>query len=505
MSRYFRQFQHLLPRSEAWRTTVEKQLRQFFEALGESPTGDAVEFVDDVWLDIFPQTTRELELWETQFALSGTGTEQERRDILEARWQAQGGQDPRYIQDILQVAGFPVYVHEWWSGDGVTYVDSPNDIFLGGSLAAEEVWLKPDGTSLFFVANTLDLVIRWDMSTAYDISTAAASGVTADISAEETGGKGLAMSRDGLRVYVYGDTRLVHQYDLGTAWDLTTMGFTPGDLFDTSAEVDTRPEGIEFTPDGMSLFVAARDAGGDGRVFRYNLATPWDVKTASYSGDSLDTSTQSVFLASVRLADSGFTLWVGEDGGNKILRYDMTHQYDITTATFTSEIDPSMSNPVGLAISDDSKNMYILDRNFAVVDQYWRNNVKDPRDYTEQPALGLTQCGDTLAECGEQPPDQVSESSAVCSALLANDTGYLVNDDLTRRPPPRVPDDPATWPYFLYFGGATFPAKVDIFDYQRADFERLLLQICPAQQWLVVRVNYIATPLTGGSPITYIV
>lgn len=29
-------------------------------------------------------------------------------------WSANGGQSPRYLQDVIQAAGFDVYVHEWW-------------------------------------------------------------------------------------------------------------------------------------------------------------------------------------------------------------------------------------------------------------------------------------------------------------------------------------------------------------------------------------------------------
>ena len=111
---FLRIFQHLLPNAKAWRITVDKQLRQFFQGL----TGlgsDVKEFIDLIWLDIFPSTTRELSKWETQFGLPGTLlTEQERRDRLDATWKALGGQSPRYIQDTLQAAGFDVYVHEWW-------------------------------------------------------------------------------------------------------------------------------------------------------------------------------------------------------------------------------------------------------------------------------------------------------------------------------------------------------------------------------------------------------
>lgn len=111
---FFRIFQHLLPNARAWRLTTEKQLREFFEGLtgmGE----DIRDFFDDVWLDIFPDTTRELDQWETQFALPDTSlSEQARRDRLDAVWKALGGQSPRYIQDTLQAAGFNVFVHEWW-------------------------------------------------------------------------------------------------------------------------------------------------------------------------------------------------------------------------------------------------------------------------------------------------------------------------------------------------------------------------------------------------------
>lgn len=111
---FLRIFQHLLPNAKAWRITVDKQLRRFFDGL----TGlgsDFKEFDDLIYKDIDPQETRELSAWESQFGLPDTLlTEQERRDRLDATWKALGGQSPRYIQDTLQAAGFDVYVHEWW-------------------------------------------------------------------------------------------------------------------------------------------------------------------------------------------------------------------------------------------------------------------------------------------------------------------------------------------------------------------------------------------------------
>jgi len=96
---------HLLPKARAWSVTIDKQLRQFFEGLASS--GDDVKvFLDGVWLDVFPATTRELSAWELQFALKDTGlSDSARRDRLDATWKAVGGQSPRYIQDTLQANG----------------------------------------------------------------------------------------------------------------------------------------------------------------------------------------------------------------------------------------------------------------------------------------------------------------------------------------------------------------------------------------------------------------
>lgn len=114
MTLFFRIFKHLLPDSRAWRITTEKRLREYFEGLSGLGT-DVKTFLDLVWLDLFPATTRELDAWDKQFGLPDTGlTDQQRRDRLDATWKALGGQSPRYIQDTLQANGFNVFVHEWW-------------------------------------------------------------------------------------------------------------------------------------------------------------------------------------------------------------------------------------------------------------------------------------------------------------------------------------------------------------------------------------------------------
>lgn len=121
--------------------------------------------------------------------------------------------------------------------------------------------------------------------------------------------------------------------------------------------------------------------------------------------------------------------------------------------------------------------------------------ARDPRLYTTNPQVGLYQC------TGEDPPGTPLPSQPQCSAFasqpqcnnfLANEIGYLVNKDLTRRSPPPIPDDPTKFPYFIYIGGETFPARATVNVTRRAELERLILKLRPNQNWVVVMVDYIA-------------
>jgi hypothetical protein len=112
--RWLNVYTHLLPRARAWSIRKGTVLRQIIEGLTIFPESIRREF-DRTWLDIFPATTRALDEWEAQWALTPSQlTDAQRRERLSATWKSHGGQSPRYLQDALQKAGFPVYVFDWW-------------------------------------------------------------------------------------------------------------------------------------------------------------------------------------------------------------------------------------------------------------------------------------------------------------------------------------------------------------------------------------------------------
>lgn len=106
-------FKHVLPRAKAWRITIDKTLRRFFDGLAQEP--DSIrEFFDDRFEDSFPATTTAISEFLEQFNLRpSTSTANDRLNIAGA-WRLADYQSPAYIQSTLQAAGFDVYVHEWW-------------------------------------------------------------------------------------------------------------------------------------------------------------------------------------------------------------------------------------------------------------------------------------------------------------------------------------------------------------------------------------------------------
>jgi hypothetical protein len=127
-------FQHLLPRALAWSVVAPTRLRAYLVGLSGLPA-DVRTFVDLVLLDCFAATTRELALYEKQFAIPPGGSEAARRGKLAAAWAIQGRQSPDYLQRAIQAAGFTnVFVHEWWESGPPYVARDPRDYALQPSI-----------------------------------------------------------------------------------------------------------------------------------------------------------------------------------------------------------------------------------------------------------------------------------------------------------------------------------------------------------------------------------
>lgn len=93
--------------------------------------------------------------------------------------------------------------------DNVSFVSS----FTLNEAVPRGVTLSPDGTVMIVTDNTTDSVYQYDLSTAFDITTASSSGLSYDMSAVNTGSTGLVFGDNGKKLLVCGN-QTVSEFDL---------------------------------------------------------------------------------------------------------------------------------------------------------------------------------------------------------------------------------------------------------------------------------------------------
>ena len=176
---------------------------------------------------------------------------------------------------------------------------------------------SPDGTKMFVVGGSNDSVYRYDLGTAWDITTASYVS-TKDVSAQDGNPYGVAFSPDGTKMFFIGTANdSVYRYNLGTAWDIATASYVS--TKDVSAQ-DGFPPGLAFSSDGTKMFVVGAT---NASVYRYNLGTAWDIATASYVSTK-DVSAQDGFPLGLAFSGDGTQMFVVGFDNDSVYRYDLT-------------------------------------------------------------------------------------------------------------------------------------------------------------------------------------
>ena len=214
------------------------------------------------------------------------------------------------------------------------------------------VFFKPDGLKMFMLGSTTNDVYEYVLSTAWDQSTAVLSTSYA-ISSDATA-KGLFFKSDGTKMYIVGSTTdTVYEYNLGTAWTVT--GATQVGSFSVSAQ-SLQPQSLAFKPDGLKMYVLDLDALS---VDEYNLSTAWSVTTAVFSqtkATALTTPVNGLFFKS-----DGTKMYVGSAAATCVIReYSLSTAWDISTATTvtTLNIEAQENSISGIFISTDGSILY---------------------------------------------------------------------------------------------------------------------------------------------------
>ena len=127
---------------------------------------------------------------------------------------------------VLDAAHLNVYGYNLSTAFNVTNVSFTGDIAIViGSHESTPLSLafSPDGTKMFVVGSGSDNVNEYNLSTAFDVTTTSYSN-SFPVSDQDETPSGLAFSPDGSKMFVVGYTNdMVHEYNLSTAYNITLI------------------------------------------------------------------------------------------------------------------------------------------------------------------------------------------------------------------------------------------------------------------------------------------
>jgi DNA-binding beta-propeller fold protein YncE len=263
------------------------------------------------------------------------------------------------------------------SGFGITCDFNLKSAYVGSQDGtAQGVTIGAAGTAMYIVGSTNDSIYQYTLSTAYDVSTASYSGISSSIAARETEPRDLIFSDDGTKVYVVGNTaagagviaglEYVHQFNLGTAWNVGTAGYSTS--FNVTAQTGTNPTGLYIGVGGTAMYVTTNSA-----IFQYTLGTPWEVNTASYANKSLAVSTQEGTTNALYFKPDGTKVYVVGNSNDTIFQYSVNTPWDISTGSYDTKyfyIGAQELTPTGLYFSPDGTKVFIVGSANNIVYQY---------------------------------------------------------------------------------------------------------------------------------------
>jgi hypothetical protein len=222
-----------------------------------------------------------------------------------------------------------------------------------------EVFIDNTNGSYLIAASDGSAVYKYGFNTPYKVDTLAYLDVL-DVGAEEIDLTSLFVKADGTKIYIVGtNSQSVHQYDLSTAWNLSTASYVGSK--DISAQ-DTLPHGLFFKPDGTKMYVLGQQ---NTRIYEYNLGTAWTVSTATYS-QQLNISARTPKPTSMKMSSDGNTLYVLDSIHDAINKFALSSAWNITSATYTDKVDIStitstinITTPTGFDISTSANKVFV--------------------------------------------------------------------------------------------------------------------------------------------------
>ena len=276
------------------------------------------------------------------------------------------------------------------------------------------VSFKPDGTKMYTIGRGSNAVNEYDLSVAWDISSAVYLQLFS-VNAQEGNSQGMFFKPDGTKMYVTGSFgREVNEYDLSVAWDISSAVYLQD--FSVFAQA-TSPVDIFFKPDGTKMYITGYSSDS---IHEYDLSVAWDVSSAvflqTFSYAAQDNTPRSTFFK-----PDGTKMFMIGTATDSVHEYDLSVAWDISSASLLQNFSIGAQETVPRAVSfkTDGTKMYMLGSTTDTVYQYSTGSSSN---------LLITWPTSIIWETGS-PPNVLEGSETLLLELYTSDNGttYYAN------------------------------------------------------------------------------
>lgn len=215
-----------------------------------------------------------------------------------------------------------------------------------------------DGSKMYSVGWGSSRVHQFNLSTNFDVSTAAYNSVALFIGGEASRASGMSFNSDGSKLYVINFSNdTAYEYGLTTDYDLSTASYSSSSF--TFSAQSLYPQEIAFNADGTKMYILdATNAG----VYQYNLTSGFNLSTASYSNISFSVSGQLSFPTGMSFSSSGKTMFIVGNSNDTAYQYNLTSGFDLSTASYSNNsfsVQGQASDPQAVVFNSTDTKMFI--------------------------------------------------------------------------------------------------------------------------------------------------
>lgn len=225
-----------------------------------------------------------------------------------------------------------------------------------------------DGTKLFVLDETTDVIYQYGLSTAYDFTTLSYDSKSVDVTTNSPGANGIYVRNDTDFYVVSGNNNSVDKYTM-TANDVSTASYASQTSGNLVTELNPASN-VFFKDDGTKMYVLENTSGGDvnNAVFQYTLSTPWDVSTDSYDSVMIDVEATISDTLGIYFSSDGDRLFLS--GNSEVEVFDLSTAWDLSTTSLNEDMNTATTNIAGLTFNTNGESFYYVDTSANQVIQY---------------------------------------------------------------------------------------------------------------------------------------